>query len=107
MKEVIAQISKIDKMAFESEQLNKTYLNNEISKYEDKIKSYHDQKLKEANDNADIVYTQIIDIAKAQSAKKKIESAKEIEQLKLQFSKVEKDVIEEIFEELLMTSKRG
>jgi hypothetical protein len=102
MKEIIGQISRIDAVAFENEQKNKSILENEKQRYENEIKSYRDQKLSEANAKAKMIYQQIVGDAKNvyQIREKKI---KEISsQINSNYLKVEKDVIKKVFEKLFI-----
>lgn len=100
MKEIIEQISRIDAVAFENEQKNKSILANEKQRYENEIKNYRDKRLSDANEKAKMIYQKIVSDAKNdyQIREKKI---KEISsQINNNYLKVEKDVIKEVFEKL-------
>lgn len=107
MENVIEEISKIDKLAFEREEQNKIALANERSKYESEIEKYREQQLKAAHSRADSMYEKLLSEAKSEALERKMGSDKEIEQLKNRFIEVENHVLEEVFAALFKIEKRG
>lgn len=100
MKEIIEQISRIDALAFENEQKNKTILANEKQRYEDEIKNYRDNELAAANEKAEIIYQQIVSDAKNEYQIQEEKIKKISGQINNKYLKVENDVIKEVFEKL-------
>ena len=100
MKEIIEQISRIDALAFENEQKNKTILANEKQRYEDEIKNYRDNELAAANEKAEIIYQQIVSDAKNEYQIQEEKIKKISGQINNKYLKVKNDVIKEVFEKL-------
>ncbi|MDO8685308.1 MAG: hypothetical protein Q7J78_01405 [Clostridiales bacterium] len=100
MKEIIKQISRIDAVAFENEQKNKSVLLNEKRRFENEIKKYRDQKLEIASNDAIIIYNQIVSEARSKYQLQEEKTKKLSGQIKDKFLKVEKDVIKEIWVKL-------
>ena len=100
MKEIIEQISRIDAIAFENEQKNKTILNKERTKFENEMKKYRDQKLEAANNKAKTTYNQIVSKAKSEHKTQEEKIKKIAGRIEYKYKKVEKDVIQEVFEKL-------
>lgn len=100
MKEIIEHISRIDAIAFENEQKNKSILLNEKQRFESDIKKYHDQKLKIADNNAKIIYNQIVSKAKSEYQLEEEKVKKISSQIEENYLKVEKSILKEVFEKL-------
>lgn len=100
MKDIIEQISRIDAVAFENEQKNKSILFNEKQRYENEMKNYREQKLKTANSNAKLTYNQIVSKAKSECQVQEKKVKKITDQIEGNYLKVEKTVIKGIFEKL-------
>ena len=102
MKEIIEQISRIDAVAFENEQKNKSILLNERQRFDNEIKKYRDQKLEIANNNAKIIYNQIINNAKNEYRIQEDKIKQIAGEMEEKYLKVEKEVINEVFEKLFL-----
>jgi len=100
VKEIIEHISRIDAIAFENEQKNKSILLNEKQRFESDIKKYHDQKLKIADNNAKIIYNQIVSKAKSEYQLEEEKVKKISSQIEENYLKVEKSILKEVFEKL-------
>jgi len=100
MKEIIEKISRIDAIAFENEQKNKSSLNSEQQRYENEIKNYRDQKLKSAESNAKSMYSQIISKTKTecQLEEKKVKKVKD--KIESNYVRVEKTVMNKVLDKL-------
>lgn len=97
MKNVIDQIAKIDAVAFEKEQKNRTILNHQRRIFKNEIERYRSQKLKEANKAANEVYNSIMDKARTDYRQLESEMKKNTAQLENRYYKVNKEVIDKIF----------
>lgn len=100
MKNVIDQIAKIDAVAFENEQKNRTILNHQKRIFENEIKRYRIHKLKEANKAANEVYNSIMDKARTDYQQLEAEMKRKTEQLENRYYKVNEDVIDKIFSKI-------
>lgn len=101
MKEIIEQISRIDAIAFENEQKNKSILNSEQQRYESEMKNHRDQKLKTAESNAKNIYSQIISKAKAECQLEEKKVKKVRDQIESNYVRVEKIVMNKVLDKLL------
>jgi len=100
VKGIIEQISRIDAIAFDNEQKNKSILNNEKQRYESEIKNYRDQKLRTADSNAKNIFNQIVSKAKIECQLEEKKVKKITDQIESNYLKVEKTVIDKVFEKL-------
>lgn len=105
MKNVIDQIAKIDAVAFENEQKNRTILNHQKRIFENEIKRYRSQKLKEANKAANEVYNSIMDNARTDYQQLEADMKKNTAQLENRYNEVNEDVIDKIFTKIFTVRK--
>lgn len=100
LKNIIEQISRIDAVAFENEQKNKSILANEKQNYENEIKNYRDINLAAADEKAEMIYQKIVSDAKNEYQIQEEMIKKISNQINSKYLMVEKDVIKEVFEKL-------
>jgi hypothetical protein len=102
LKEIIEEISRIDAIAYENEQQNKAILSNEKLRLENEIKKYREQKLEIANNNAKIIYNQIVINAKNEYELQEEKIKRISNQIAENYTKVEKDLIQEVFNKFFL-----
>ena len=100
MKEIIDQISRIDAIAYENEQKNKSILNNEKLRLENEIKKYREQRMKASNEKAQLLHDRIVAEAKMDYHIQEEKNRELSHQFEQNYNKVEKAVIREILEKL-------
>lgn len=105
MKSVIDQITQIDTVAYKNEQKNKTIIGHQKNIYDNEIKRYRVQKLKEANDKANSIYNEIMKKARIEYHRMEQEMETKSELMSKRYQYVETDVIEKIFDRIF--SKEG
>ncbi|HBN84949.1 MAG TPA: hypothetical protein DDZ89_14025 [Clostridiales bacterium] len=98
MKEIIERISKIDAMAYESEQIGKANLIEEKQKFENEMKQYRERTLEGAHNKANALYNQIIDSATNDLQMQEKKNHEISDRIIKCYGKVEKDVIKDILE---------
>lgn len=105
MKHIIDQIMQIDTAAYKNEQKNKTILGHQKNIFDNEIRRYRVQKLKEANDKANSIYNEIMKKARTEYNRQEMEMETKSEQMTRRYQQVERDVIENIFDRIF--SKEG
>lgn len=105
MKNVIDQIVQIDTVAYKNEQKNKTILGHQKNIFDNEIKRYRIQKLKEANDKANSIYNEIMKKARTEYSRQEQEMQMKSERMIKRYQQIERDVIENIFNRIF--SKEG
>lgn len=105
MKNVIDQIVQIDTVAYKNEQKNKTILGHQKNIFDNEIKRYRVQKLKEANDKANSIYNEIMKKARTEYSRQEQEMQMKSERMIKRYQQIERDVIENIFNRIF--SKEG
>ena len=107
MEDVIEEISKIDKQAFDQEESNKTILAKQKKACVDEMKAYREAQLQNARLRSRQLKEQQISDAMEKSSEQKANLQEEVEQLKTHFQKIEKNVIQDIFDKLFSMESRG
>lgn len=105
MKNIIDQIIQIDTAAYKNEQKNKTIVGHQKNIFENEIRRYRTQKLKEADEKANGVYNEIMRKARTEYHRQEQEMAEKSEKMIKRYQQVERDVIENIFSRIF--SKEG
>ena len=100
MKHVIEEIARLDAQAFENEQKNKSTLIQQSQKYENEIKKYRENKIKEANEKAKASYDCIVEKAQSEYRQKEAEMKQESELLEQRYIKAESKILDIVFEKL-------
>lgn len=100
MKYVIEEIAQLDAKTFENEQKNKSALFLQRQKYENEMKKYREHKIKEAEEIAKASYDSVIDNAQSEYREKEAEMKHQAELLEKRYLKVEKAVLDTIFDKL-------
>lgn len=100
MKGIIEKISRIDAIAFENEQKNKSILNSEQQRYESNIRNYRDQKLKAAESNGKNMYDQIINKAKTECQLEEKKVKKVRDNIESNYMRAEKVVMDKVLKKL-------
>jgi membrane protein involved in colicin uptake len=100
VKYVIEEIARLDTQAFENEQKNKSALFQQKQAYENEMKKYRENKTEAANADAKASYDRIIDKAQSEYSDKEAEIKQKAEQLEKQYLKVEKEVMDSVFNKL-------
>lgn len=102
MKQIIDQIMQIDTAAYKNEQKNKTILGHQKNIFDNEIRRYRDQKLKEANDKANSIYNEIMKKARTEYNRQEQEMETKSEKMVKRYQQVESDVIEKIFNRIFL-----
>ena len=102
LNEIFENISKIDTEAFENEQKNKAILADERRRLENKLKSYREHHIKEAEEKAKNIYDSIVSDAKKTYELKEKEINEFSGRIKARYQKVEKDIIKRVMETLFL-----
>ena len=102
LNEIFENISKIDTEAFENEQKNKAILADERRRLENKLKSYREHHIKEAEEKAKNIYDSIVSDAKKTYELKEKEINEVSGRIKARYQKVEKDIIKRVMETLFL-----
>ena len=92
-------------MAYKNEQKNKTILGHQKNIFDNEIKRYRVQKLKEANDKANSIYNEIMKKARTEYSRQEQEMQMKSERMIKRYQQIERDVIENIFNRIF--SKEG
>lgn len=100
MKNVIEEIARLDAQAFENERKNRSAIFQQRQKYENEIKRYRENKIKEANEKAKAAYDEVIEKAQREYREKEAEMEQRSELLEKQYLKVESKVLDTVFQKL-------
>lgn len=100
VKNVIEEIARLDAQAFENERKNRSAIFQQRQKYENEIKRYRENKIKEANEKAKAAYDEVIEKAQREYREKEAEMEQRSELLEKQYLKVESKVLDTVFQKL-------
>ncbi|HPF19101.1 MAG TPA: hypothetical protein P5281_00890 [Anaerovoracaceae bacterium] len=106
MEDVIKEISRIDRQAFAQEEDNKAILSKQKEACEDEMKAYREAQLQNARIRSRQLKEQQISDAMEKTSEQKANLQEEVEQLKTHFQKIEKKVVQDIFDKLFSMESR-
>lgn len=107
MEDVIEEISKIDKQAFDQAKDNKAILEKQKKTCEDEMKAYREVQLQNARFRSRQLKEQQISDAMGKASNQNSNAQKEVERLKNHFQKIEKNVVQDIFNKLFSMESRA
>lgn len=102
MQEVIEQIMEIDSKAYEDKSKSEHKLEERRQHYEAQMKAYEEEKIGEAEKQADLLYQKMIEVGQ-ESSKVEEERAKQLAlQIENKYLQVEAQLLTELFEEFFV-----
>lgn len=102
MEDIMEQIVRIDSQACENKSKYEELLNRKKNEYDLKIVTYRNQKIALAKQNADNIYKSIEETIEKDEASKKEKINKAVNEINIRYSKIEQELIENIFEKFFI-----
>ncbi|MHC1750217.1 MAG: hypothetical protein AB9856_18265 [Cellulosilyticaceae bacterium] len=100
MEEIIKQIMDIDEATLNSKRQNEQTIKQKKESYENQIAQYKEEKMKEAQEKAQLLQEQIIETGKQEYHLHEEKSKKNAMLLENKYIQIENSLLDQVFEEL-------
>lgn len=105
MEDIIKQIVQIDSIAFNTKLNNEESLKFKKEQYEEQIKAYQEEVLKNTKERAEELYTQIVESGMQQYQLEEEKSKQKALMIENRYLQVEKALLDKIFKELFLVEE--